>query len=163
MKVVKLSERVIFEPVTIDELKLFLKIEHDADDETLDRTRKAARQWVEAYTSRNWARKEVTYSVKGAENVIDLDGNGFVKIEVNGQPFTPVEVVVFDGVNIAGAFDIDAIYNVTVLDGLEDVPEAITEAVKKLASLYYFEREATGSGTKDLKTLLMPFRKFLFV
>jgi hypothetical protein len=163
-KIVKQFERIIFEPVTLEELKLFLKIENDADDQTLTLTRKAARQWVEAYTSCNWALKEVTYAVRGATDAVEL--RGFELVSITKQdltPVTPLEVVIFDGVNIVADFQADEIYLITVKDGQETPPEAITEAIKKLASMYYFERETTGSGTQDLKTLLMPFRKFLFV
>jgi hypothetical protein len=164
IKIVKQFERVIFEPVAIDELKLFLKIDHDADDETLDRTRKAARQWVEAFTSRNWAEKEVTYAIKDVENFVEVPGFEFVELrDAQNNLVVPVKTEVFKGVTVFADFNKDEIYRLTVKDGSQSPPEAITEAIKKLASLYYFEREATGSGTQDLKTLLMPFKKFLFV
>lgn len=164
MKTVKASEVIISEPVALSELKLFLKIDHDADDETLDRTRKAARQWVEAYTSKNWAQKRVTYNVLGdGSNRVKVEGNGFYSLEFEGQAIPPTDTIVFDGVEVVFGSEKDKVYQLTVNDGKETPPEAITEAIKKMASLYYFERETQGVGTQDIKTLLLPFRNFLFI
>lgn len=165
MKTSKHSERVIFEPVTLDELKLYLKIDHDADDETLDRTRAAARQWVERYTSRDWSLKEVTYNVLGIGGVgtVKVEGFELISLEQDGQAVTPNEVLAFDGLEVTFESESRVVYQMKVKTGTEAPPEAITEAIKKIASLYYFERDTQGVGTKDIKTILMPFKSFLFV
>ncbi len=148
---------------TVDNVKKFLSIKGDVDDELLERIIKAASAFIE-----NWLGREIL-----AHNVIEYrDGNGKDEIIFGELPVLEVtRVSVFDRVIPAspdfqqfgyrfadwwlvlqGEFFHRGRRNVQIdyRAGYEVVPDDIEQAVIDLVSLRYKERDRFGVRSKTL-------------
>jgi len=145
------------EPVTLQELKDWGKIEQDADDALITALGKAARRVCEQYTGIGFLSRELTIGINNSNGGFAL-------------PYGPVTVDP-TGVNEDGTA-IDLVYNVgqlqspfgrmtvTYTGGYTALPEDLKTALK---AQFLFMYENRGEGTRGLspvaEMILAPLRR----
>lgn len=50
----------MIEPVTVEQAKQYLRVDHDEDDDLIESLIIAAREWAETYTEKTWLDNEET-------------------------------------------------------------------------------------------------------
>jgi|YNPBryulayer2012_1023412.scaffolds.fasta_scaffold00014_81 uncharacterized phiE125 gp8 family phage protein len=188
----KLVEPPAVEPITIAELKLYLRIDHSVEDDLLGLIIKTARQHVEMITNRALIlQKWEWYLDDWWEGILNIprpplisvdqikyrDENGtelpftdyrYDAVDVgrlwlaDGASFPPVKLYQYGGVKIS----FTAGYGSSGVS----VPEPIRHAIRLLAGHYYENREAVlverGANIMQLpmavEALLSPYRVWIF-
>ena len=152
------------ECVELDELKTFLRIDYVQFDSVLNTCIIAAREWVENYTSTFWAKGVAAVKVSslsgstfntywaGLETVID-DDETEATITQNAADYSYLNFVA----------SIDTEYNLTVGIGTETPPQTVRLAIMALAGQIFASQTGEMGSTQAIKTMLMPFRKYLYL
>jgi uncharacterized phiE125 gp8 family phage protein len=173
-----------FEPVTLEDAKAFLRVEHDDDDDTIAALIAAARIHVEAQTHRAL----ITQSWRLTRDAWPADG----RIDVRPSPLQSLDVVrVYDGDGEAAVLDLQGFIVDTanaalvfapwspvqpgrVAAGIEldvtcgygddpdDVPEPLRQAIRMMVAHWYDNRaaaERTAMLPAGVATLVAPYRE----
>ena len=145
----------ITEPVTLDEVKLYCKIDFPDEDALLTALMPVARQKLEKYTGLSFVRKQLTVTVSnecgGIEipygpilddidpaMIVDIDGNAFDQdlIKIIGKQFKYLETPAYPYVQLQ------------YTAGYTKLPEALALAIKAQIFFMYENRgEKLGYGT----------------
>ena len=174
-----LSEPVT-EPVSVAEVKTFLRISHEGDDAVLNNYIRAARMFCENYTGRGFITRSyrVRYDVMPRGSVVSIPKTPLININsvqtgrAGQSPKTvPVEAytVDVDGGKIRWRLDMNRGEPDTALtieftagygDEMADIPEALRYAVLlKTAALYENRGSGSVSTALDLvASLLKPYK-----
>ena len=173
------------EPVTLDEARAFLRVEHNDDDEVIAALSASSRVHVEAQTRRalitqSWRVSADAWPADGrlpvrpaplqtldAARVYDVDG---VAHEVDTQAFVADlanSTLIFApwAVPAPGRFAAGIELDVTVGygDAAIDVPEALRQAIRLLTAHWYENRGLAAVGTvtvlpSTVAALIAPYR-----
>jgi uncharacterized phiE125 gp8 family phage protein len=173
------------EPLSLDEAKAFLRVEHNDDDETIAALAAGSRIHVEAQTrcaliTQSWRISADCWPEDGrlpvrpaplqeatAARVYDFDGNART---VDTQAFVPdraASTVAFapwalpQPGRIVGGIEIDV--TVGYGDSAVDVPEALRQAIRLLVGHWYENRRLAALGTvtvlpATVGSLIAPYR-----
>lgn len=174
------------EPITLDEAKAYLRVEHSDDDETIAALIAGARLHVEAQTRRAL----ITQSSRLSLDAWPPDGR-IVVVPAPLQSLTAARVYDFDGhaqaidtesfaLDLAGSAllfvpwaltqpgrmsaGIELDVTVGYGDALTDVPEALRQAVRALVTHWYENRglavlgQTTAALPSTVNALLAPYR-----
>jgi len=158
------------EPITVEEAKIFLRIDSDEEDELLSSLISAARLYAEKYTARSFITQTWEIKTHVIANKLYLPYPPVQRIDsitVNGEALpdnryallpedilyviTPVYTTKADGIAITYA----AGYGNTA----EDVPRDIRQAILITVAGLYENRES-GGVSAEAKELLKPYRVF---
>jgi uncharacterized phiE125 gp8 family phage protein len=175
----KVITEPIIEPITVDELKLYARIDGTDEDTLLTTFIKAARQGTEKYLGRKLIEQIITTSLDcwnyyvfklPIGNLISLvevrtvDESNISTVYDSGNYYIrdisdPAEIVIKQGTtypsNTArdkGGYEIE--YKAGYGDEAEDVPDAIREVIKMWAALIYENRVPIDEPPDAIKTLL---------
>jgi len=104
-----------FEPVTLNELKLHLKLSGNAEDSYLESLITAAREFLETYTQRSWCKKNYKMVVSGPVSHIEVPyaDNTVENLQINVDSDGNV-VITFDA-GFASAADVPKKYKQALL------------------------------------------------
>ena len=167
----KLVSAPLLEPVSLEEMKAFARMETSLEDGLLDSLISAARQWCESYTRRVFMRQswDLTLFEPPASRVIELPKAPLIEVSAmhfeydDGQSdLWPVShVVVHDDV-VPGRIVLKEDASWPFVNGCEgrlrvsyaagygalpeDVPETLRLAIKQLALHWYEQREMSVQG-----------------
>jgi len=150
------------EPVTLQEVKNWLRIDLDDDDDILTMLITAARETLEAYTNVSFISRVVKATIKNqlggyplpygpVGDIIsftDKDGEDITDYEITGTDFKQVETAFFDPVTV----EYNAGYSVPPTDFK-------TAILCQVALMYENRGEATISGSA--KALLSKYRRVI--
>ncbi len=164
------------EPLTLAEGKLFLRVDHGAEDDLITSLITAAREAVEAYARRAL----ITRRVIETKDAWYFDLNGAVRLRL--APATTVHAIrVSGGVVPAEIYALDAAHDPprlgfsqsppspAAIAGIEieydagygdagDVPEALRQAVRLTLAAAYDDRGGAIALPEAARTLIGPFR-----
>jgi hypothetical protein len=152
------------ECVELAELKTFLRVDFIQFDSILNTCITSAREWVEQYTSTFWAKGTATIHIAGMtgtdhntywagiESVIDDDGTE-ASLEQAEADYT---YLYFEA-------DPATEYDITVNIGTETPPATVRMAVMMIAGMMYSNTSGEVPNYSAIKTMLFPYRKFLFI
>lgn len=142
------------EIVTTAEVKLYARIDTDADDTLIGNMITQARIWCENFISRDIVAKNRTYYLPATNGVFDLPFAPVASIStvtVNGETAT-YEVLGLDNETIeldgGSAEKVKVTY---VTTGLSD--ELLKQAIMQLATTYYDNRADYVRGDNDVTTI----------
>ena len=183
---------VTSEPVSVDDQKVHLRLDSDADDAYVARCIKAARQWIEGQTKRAIMPQTWDYSIDfgwphrygfhridyplnpvAVESSPIVDSVTYVDDDGNSQTLAVSQYTVVARTNnsyLVPAFDVTwpTVRNVpnaiTVrfVAGYSTVPEDLNRAVMILAGYYYEIRETGADAPESVEALISPFRAATF-
>lgn len=163
------------ELVALEELKEYMRIEHDAEDALLKRLQRSAYEWVEQFTCRSllttkWCFKSLPLK-EGSEIKLCLPFPNLLQIENVHHVFTPTNkekikrYIVQEKNNIpyvhllSKGVPIEVIYHAGFGAHPDFVPEAFSHAVKVLVAHWYKNREGSICGIPDtVETFLHPYQ-----
>lgn len=153
------------EPVTVDDVKHHLRVDHDADDDYISILIALCRQYVESYTGvligvQEW--EFVTQSWQGFPLALDLGPVNSVPsltyLDVGGVEHTLDDALYYAQlrayrsalVRLTGAFSVPSVelaefdaIRVRVMVGYSECPVMLAHAVRLMVGHYYENREAT--------------------
>ena len=183
---------VTAEPVSVDDQKMHLRLDSDADDSYVAICIKAARQWIEGQTKRAIMSQTWDYSIdfgwphRAGLHRIDyplnpvavqasptIDSVTYIDDDGNSQTLAVSQYTVVARTNnsyLVPAFDVTwpTVRNVpnaiTVrfVAGYSTVPEDLNRAVMILAGYYYEIRETGVDAPESVEALISPFRAATF-
>jgi uncharacterized phiE125 gp8 family phage protein len=171
------------EPVTLDEARAFLRVEHNDDDETIAALVAGSRIHVEAQTRRalitqSWRLTRDAWPAHGrlpvapaplralsAARVYDVDGNSHA---LDTQAFVPDlagSALVFAPWSLPApgrsAAGIELDVTVGYGDAAIDVPEPLRQAIRLLTAHWYENRGGSGADSvlpANVAALIAPYR-----
>lgn len=140
------------EPVTLAEVKLDRRVDHDLDDALLESLIQAAREWCEGYT-------ETSIVTQTRETVLASYTEGTTVL-----PFGPVQSV--ESVTGEGLYTVTYIVGYPATeedppDYVANVPASFKTAIKLLVGDWYENREHTIVGTSVGGTLQIGVQSLL--
>lgn len=145
------------EPILLDDVKQFLRIDYDEDDFILQTMVSAAREYAETFTRRSIANKTYELTINSYVDRISLANPPFVNIDTvidsNGETIDHKVIEEYERAIIA----FNSFYEtakVTYQAGYDVVPNTIKQAMLILISHFYENRETVIVGTSVVK---MPF------
>ena len=163
------------EPVGLDEMKAWSRVDHADDDATISGNVIAARRWVETYTHRALVTQAFVYKIdrfpSSVTTVIALPGGNtqsvtsiaYLDTDGNSQTWGASNYIadlVSQPALVGLAYDIDwpsirewdlpvtITYSAAYGDDPGDVPEELRTAIKILAAELYESREETVVGSQ---------------
>lgn len=170
MRQIKVNSVTGSEIVTTAELKLYARIDTDADDTLIDDIISQARIWCENFISRDIVAKNRTYYLPSTNGTFDLPFAPVASISsvtVNGETAT-YEVLGLNNetLELDGGYS-EKVKVTYVTTGLDD--GLLKQAILQLATTYYDNRgEFLGSGNQaseiptNVKSILSSY-KTMFV
>lgn len=142
------------EIVTTAEVKLYARIDTDADDTLIGNMITQARIWCENFISRDIVAKNRTYYLPVTNGVFDLPFSPVASISsvtVNGETAT-YEVLGLDNETIElDGGSAEKVLVTYVTTGLSD--ELLKQAIMQLATTYYDNRADYVRGDNDVTTI----------
>ena len=152
------------ECVELAEIKTFLRIDFTQFDSVLNTCIVAARQWVENYTSTFWAKGEATVTISGITGYKhNTYWGGFVAITDDNDTGATITQDAADYAYVALTTDAGSEYEITVSVGTETPPQDVRSAIMMVAAQMYTSQTGEVTNTAFIKTMLMPYRKHLFL
>lgn len=152
---------IIAEPLTVAELKLWMKISFSDDDVLIGELISSAREYLEHYTGLSLAQREITL-IANVEDDMDLPYGPVQNITSVykrwSQEWVEADVDI-DYENIEGIFRpyFVGMYKITYIGGYSDLPFALEQDIKKLVGYGYQNRGIIFSneraGQADFPTL----------
>jgi hypothetical protein len=155
--------KTTFEPVDIDDLKAYLKIDYNQEDTAINAMRVAAREWVEEQTSTYWAVGESEIRIQGVNGrKHNLYRAGFTslleapedaELQQNAADYTHLLLPTTSTDDIT----------ITAAIGTEQAPEPIRLAIMMMAGLMFANRTGEAADVHSIKALIRPYKKFLYI
>lgn len=163
------------EPVTLAEMKLYLRVDHDAEDALIGELITAAREWAETHTEKAIVQQSVTAYFDQFTREIELplgNVNSVTAIRSDGDVLAPESyrllvgspsAVYFIG-TLPRAEDGSQSIEVEYSAGYAEAPKRIKQAIKIMVADMYEHREAqvigqTVAENATLERLLFPVRE----
>lgn len=159
-------------PVTDADLKLFLRVDHNREDDLISSINKAATSWTERFTGRKWVTAEYEYTLDRfpEDNVIELPVSPLVSVasveylatDGTYQTFEdwdfdntsqPGRVYCLPTASFPSTYNVPSAVTITFSAGydqgsnLNSVPEDVKTAIKILAASLCENRQAEITGT----------------
>lgn len=172
-------------PVTLAEVKAFLRVQDDLEDATILVLIGTAKNWIEEYTGLRLSRESVLMEYPGfgdkvtlrAQPLVTVDSVAYDDTDGSEQTLTAWRVRTFAGMpaivpapqaKFPGTEAIPGAVRVQVTAGYnrnEDIPEAIKHAALLLISNWYDNRHADTMGNMGtlphgVAGLLAPYRQW---
>ena len=173
-----LKTQPVLEPISIDILKIHLRLEHDREDNYLTHLIQTSRQQIEANTKRCLIAQKWAIEIKEGKEEIVLPHTPLLKIEeiaikalrgekriLNPQLF-PITMkgdiaVLSNFIAISGPIRIT--YIAGYGDNAEDVPSPLKQAILMLAAYYYEHRgDRKMPLPSQIENLIAPFVVYKF-
>lgn len=162
------------ELVSLEELKEYMRIEHEDEDSLIKSLHRSAYDWVEQFTCRSllptkWSFRSLPLK-RGSEINLCLPFPRLIKVEsahhviTNDNKERIKRFSVYEKYDLSyfcvlsKGFPIEIIYEAGFDDNLEKVPEGICHAIKTLVAYWYENREGSICGIPDtVRTFLHPY------
>jgi uncharacterized phiE125 gp8 family phage protein len=166
------------EPLSLDEARAFLRVEHEDDDEIISALIAGARIHVETQTRRalitqtwrivrdSWPqagvvavnpqplRELVAVRVYGADNIAQtLDTGGFAGDPVSGILLLPPDLPMPGRASSGIELDVEIGYG----DAADDVPEPLRHAIRLLVA-HWYENRTSRDAPPNVSALIAPYR-----
>lgn len=141
------------EPISLDDVKSFLRIDYNDDDKLLEIMITAAREHAETFTRRSIAKKTYELTLNDYASRVSLPNPPTISVEsvLNDGQAIEYELVEEQGRSI---LTLNSEATITYQAGYKNVPKTIIQAMLILISHFYENRETVIVGTSVVK---MPF------
>lgn len=163
----------VAEPVTLEQAKAHLRVDHDDDDALIAGLISAAREHCESYTQTVIAERLVTVTFDGFKDRLDLGVWPVKSVEAVQYEFMPSSYMSMSSAGYSlDAYAKPAVLKtedapqttgnpncvvVQIIAGMDNVPKAVTQAMLLLIGHLYENRESQ-SIPDGCETLLQPHR-----
>ena len=137
------------EPVSLEELKIWCRVDYADDDLIIEAMGKAARSAIERYCGISIVEQTVTLKWDNYTPVLFVPYGpvrSYTTIKVDGEDIDAPT----DRHLRAGAGKLEMVY----LAGYEVVPEDLRVAIMQLTSIYYDRKDAVGVIPNNIKMLI---------
>lgn len=187
---VVVSVQPAIEPVSLDEMKLHLRVDHSEEDSLIAALITAAREQAEAFTNRAFIEQTLILRLRKFTDVIQLprpplvsltsitylDGSGASQtlssgLYLLGASHEPARVTKAYGQTWPTTYDVEDAVTITYKagygDAAMDVPASIRAAIKLMAESLYENRGDLTQGVTvteipmTSRALLMPFKVWI--
>lgn len=161
--------------VSLDKLKSYMRIDHNAEDELIKDLQFAAYDWVEQFTNRSLLTTEWKFKTTplkaGSEvrhalpfpNLLEITKVSHILSNIKHEETKAYSIDFRHGVEylcaISKGVPIEIVYSAGFGPSARFVPEAFHQAIKILVALWYEEREGLGCGIPaTVERILRPYQ-----